>query len=53
MLLVQDGDIRLFVMEQEAAGTAQTRMDFAFCLFRAGSSFGNSFGTFSFGALEW
>lgn len=55
MLLVQDGDIRgswlLFVMEQEAAGTGQTRMDFAFslCLEHA-CSFGNSLGAFSFGA---
>lgn len=58
MLLVQDGDIRgswlLFVMEHEAAGTGQTRMDFAFslCLEHA-CSFGNSQVAFSSGALEW
>lgn len=41
-------------MEQEAAGTGWTRMDFAFswCL-EQGCSFGNSRGTFSFSALEW
>lgn len=58
MLLLRDGDIRgsglLFVMEQEAAGAAGTRMDFAFSLCLEHScSFGNSPGAFSFGALEW
>lgn len=42
------------MMEQEAAGTGQTRVDFAFSLcLEPGCSFGNSPGAFSFGALEW
>lgn len=58
MLLVQDGDIRgsglLFVREQEAAGTGQTRMDFAFfAVFRAQLLIWKLTYAFSFVVLGW